>query len=225
MAGLVTAFVCFMALLTNRLPEKFGKATVRVSIWSAAFTVLNITIVVSAMAIYSLPAYDQAVYLVLDDGSLEHKPEGAICARWFGRKCFVGTRYSVAVHNAVTAVTDNPKLRKIDITVRTRVIDYPRFWNSERAKMRTCGRGESHTLYTSAGFFSPECTEDQMALVTAYHLTEMMNSQSKALSVFYNHLDPIQREQVDKLVKDSLNPKLAEQGLEVASTSFIATTP
>ena len=63
-------------------------------------------------------------------------------------------------------------------------------------------------------------TDQMISSAVKYHLYEFNNSYSKQISVFYNPLDPKQKQEFFDLLSSYLNPKIADKGLKVADISW-----
>lgn len=124
--------------------------------------------------------------------------------RWVRPHLKVQLTRGVQANASVQPITDNPKVRRLGLTVDTEIVDARRFVESMNIKANsTCevAKDEGHA-----------CQQRDAVL---FHLYEFMNSHSRELGKFYNPYDPQQTRDLEALMRANLDEPLAAKGLRL----------
>jgi hypothetical protein len=170
---------------------------------------------------FEYPTGREPLYERQADGSVMVKPVGAFC--WENSdECFHGTNHPLKLVASVAVVTDNPKVRNIQLYMNLRVTDANLFYGKSPRMSRFCGNNQNvyHLAEDYGGRVWQNCFEPEIVRKGSYYTYELINFKSRELAEFYNPLEHDQQQSMAKLVKDYLNPKLEEWGLAVEHAWF-----
>lgn len=170
----------------------------------------TIGIGIAALLIFSplyleFPSWSDRLYLREPDGTLVERPWGGwdwgkVHVRLPSKKEELGE-----VTSSVSPITTNPKVRRFTYVLRGEVVDPGRYFSKERRQV-------------SVGGDTIANKEVHMAL--SYLTYEFNNSQSVALSEFYNPREPAQFKRFRALIEGYFNPRLEKDGIRVIVKSF-----
>ena len=139
-----------------------------------------------------------------EQGNLKHYPYGK-----FAWDSYINVpTSSFSITSTETPLTDNPKVREIKYTVAVKIIDPDKFYRTEeRRKMNF------------SGGLAPLASEE-MKRIIRYLLYEFNNFNSQELGQFYNPMEPKQQQAFNDFVESWINPKIAEDGIEIKGRGF-----
>lgn len=148
----------------------------------------------------TIPLSNHVVILDNDDKVIDVPQR----ARWARPSSVVQLTRETQAMASVQPITDNPKVRRLGLTVNTEVVDARRFVESMNIKASSlCNDSNGHDL---------TCVQRDETL---FHLYEFMNAHSRELGKFYNPYDPQQTRDLEALMHTHLDEPLATKGMRL----------
>ena len=110
---------------------------------------------------------------------------------------------------SVQPITDNPKVRRLEMTLDSEIIDAKKFVEANHITPKTLCESKADGHEADHG---PACQQRDAVL---FQLYEFMNAHSRELSRFYNPYDPKQTLELENMLHANLDEPLAAKGIRM----------
>ncbi len=118
----------------------------------------------------------------------------------------------LVVKSQVSAITDNPKVREIEIIMSLQIVDYPKalqLWLDDKQ------------VDLAEGVPSSKEIEKGLASLVEYELYEFKNTNSIALSKLYNPHDHTQNTVMQNMINEAMAEKLLQKGFKILKIEWV----
>ncbi|MFA6099889.1 MAG: hypothetical protein WC750_03350 [Patescibacteria group bacterium] len=150
---------------------------------------------------HSTIGWSDSVVILDDSGKVVDVPQQT---RWAKPSSQIRLTREAQAKASVQPITDNPKVRRLELTVDTKIADAGRFVESMNIKGGLKCEAEADKGYVN-----------QQRDAVLFQLYEFMNAHSRELGNFYNPYDPQQTRDLEALMHTHMDAPLATKGLRL----------
>jgi hypothetical protein len=194
--------------------KNFDEGFISIKTW--AITVLCFATV--SPFIYEFPHQKETLMSINLSGKVTAHPYGTFTLGSLDLYSNVPNKPISARHApAVTLLTENPKVRKVQHNISVIIKDVEKFYSVK--SRQDIWAGNDQDIEFREDMPVENITHCIQTLLNS-HLYDFNNAHSKDLAKFYNPLDQSQQKDYLHLMFDCLDPILAQDGLEINSASF-----
>jgi|GEM_PF-6912532 len=173
-------------------------------------------------AYYEFPSQPFSTVVSINNGHVIRHPFGMFGWEW-SKNCIILPTQPVKVTGSVAAITPNPKVRKIYLTLEVSITDADKFFSVPERIHSPLNADPNPAMdfdITDLRLQNPDSTYSEIGRATASATYVYINEHSKELSSFSNPTDRTELAEMRKLVEPWLNERLAPDGLRVSLKSF-----